>query len=348
MKVTRVLWPLFYTAVLIGSSLNAQAQLAYRLEPVIDPSSPNYGYPSGLNNKGEVIGHAETIGMRGFHWKDGVYTDLLTTTGSNAGALIPAGINDRSIIVGNQDVEPRNFRIRDGQLSRLRISTADGTPNVMASNNRNQVVGRGQTLAFIWERGMTTFLPRLPGSDDFVTTAVAINDRGVVAGMSGTMEVRRAVIWKEGEVIALDLPADTTDSEALAINNFDQVIGNAYGAGSVAPFVWSSGTTTVLQPPAGATDSAVWSINDWGAIVGDSTMSTGSEVHATLWVSGQGHDLNTLVAEHEPLRDQIILTRAFYINERGQIVAYGSHRTEGTRAVYLLTPTYRPPEMAAE
>lgn len=332
-------------ALVLGvTSWNAQAQLAYRLQHIDDPSSPNYVYPAGLNNKGEVTGTAETIGVRGFHWRKGVYTDLQVATGSNATYMSPAGINDRSIIVGTQDVEPRNFMIRDGQLRALQISTADGAPSVIAINNRNQVVGRGEASVFIWERGKTTFLPRLPGSDDFVTTALDINDRGVVAGISGTIDERLAVIWKDGAVIPLALPDDTSHSQAKAINNFDQVVGEARGQpGVVKAFLWEAGVTRELPPPAGATGSVVWSINDWGAVVGASTMAQDGTVHATLWVAGQAHDLNELLDANEPLRDQVLLVQAFFINERGQIVANGQNRTDGTYAAYLLTPTYRAP-----
>jgi probable HAF family extracellular repeat protein len=332
--------------VLCATSWNAHAQLAYRLQHIDDPSSPNHVNPRHLNNKGEVIGTAGTTGTRGFHWKNGVYTDLQTATGSTASTMVPAGINDRSIIVGNQDVEPRSFMIRDGQLRPLQIATTGGVPSIIAINNRNQIVGRAESSVFIWERGRTTYLPRLPGSDDFVTTANGINDRGVVAGISGTIDERSAVIWRDGAVITLGLPDDTANAQAKAISNFDLVVGDASGQpGVVKAFLWESGTTRELPPPAGATTSIVWSINDWGAVVGESTMSQNGAVHATLWVSGQAHDLNDLLDANEPLRDQIRLARAVLINERGQIVAYGVDRINGTHAVYLLTPTYRAPAL---
>lgn len=331
--------------LLCAASWNAQAQLAYRLQQIDDPSSPNSVIAEGLNNKGEVIGTAYTTGPRGFRWKNGVYTDLQTATGSTATSMQPTGINDRSIIVGNQDVEPGNFMIRDGQLLPLQIAP-NGGASVIAINNRNQVVGRAQSSVFIWERGRTTYLPRLPDSDDFVTSAADINDRGVVAGISGSVHDRRAVIWKEGAVIALDPPEETVNSQAKAINNFDQVVGDATGQpGVTKAFLWESGVTRELPPPAGAASSIVWSINDWGAVVGESTMSQDGAVHATLWVSGQAHDLNDLLAANEPLRDQILLVQALFINERGQIVADGVDRTNGARAAYLLTPTYRAPAL---
>jgi uncharacterized membrane protein len=330
--------------LLCMTSWNAQAQLAYRMELIDDPSSQNDIFIEDLNNKGEVIGFvAQTIGTRGFRWKKGVYTDLQTATGSTATSMFPVGLNDRSIIVGNQDVEPRTFMIRNGQLLPLRI---DGGPSVIAINNRNQIVGRVQTSVFIWERGRTTILPKLPGSDDYVTTAAAINDRGIVAGISGTVDERSAVIWKDGAVIALGLPDETSNSTAKAINNFDQVVGDAYGQpGVIKAFLWQSGSLQELPPPTGATASIVWSINDWGAVVGESTMSQDNSVHATLWISGQAHDLNGLLSENEPLRDQILLRQGLFINERGQIVAFGVDRTNGTRASYLLTPTYRAPAL---
>jgi probable HAF family extracellular repeat protein len=344
MKRANYLSLLLGALVLCTTSWNAQAQLAYRLQHIDDPSSPSDVIPEGLNNKGEVIGTAYTTGTRGFRWKNGVYTDLQTATGSTATVMQPTGINDRSIIVGNQNVEPRNFMIRDGQLLPLQIT--GGVGEVIAINNRNQIVGRAQSSVFIWERGRTTYLPRLPDSDDYVTTAADINDRGVVAGTSGTVDEISAVIWKDGAVIALPLPEETSNSVARAINNFDQVVGNATGQpGVTKAFLWESGTMRELPPPAGATASIVWSINDWGAVVGESTMSQGGAGHATLWVSGQAHDLNDLLDANEPLRDQILLLRGFFINERGQIVADGVDRTNGTRAVYLLTPTYRAPAL---
>lgn len=338
---------LLLCALTACASWNAQAQLAYRLQPIEDPSNPGSVFPEGLNNKGEVVGSVFIGGTRrGFHWKNGVYTDLQTATGSTATTMLPTAINDRSIIVGNQDVEPRTFMIRDGQLRPLPITIPDGVPSVLAINNRNQVVGRGQTSVFIWERGQATMLPRLPDSDDYVTNAADINDRGTVAGISGSVDERTAVIWKDGAIIPLPFPEETSNSIAKAINNFDQVVGDATGQpGVTKAFLWDSDTFTELPPPAGATASLVWSINDWGAIVGESIMSGGGSPRATLWVSGRPHDLNDLLAANEPLRDQILLVQALFINERGQIVADGVDRTTGTRAPYLLTPTYRAPAL---
>lgn len=68
-------------------------------------------------------------------------------------------------------------------------------------------------------------------------------------------------------------------------------------------------------------------------------MSIDGAVHATLWAAGRGHDLNTLLDANDPLRDQVLLVQALFINERGQIVACEVHRTDGTRVLNLLTPT---------
>jgi hypothetical protein len=60
-----------------------------------------------------------------------------------------------------------------------------------------------------------------------------------------------------------------------------------------------------------------------------------------MWVAGRPIDLNTLIDPNDPLYGQVTLGTAQFINERGQIVAFGySPGTLGSR--YLLTPTYRP------
>jgi probable HAF family extracellular repeat protein len=340
MKLTDSVSLLLSAVVLSLTSWAAEAQLAYRLTAIVDPSSTNYVYPTALNNKGEVIGFTETFGNRGFHWKNGVFTDLGTATGSAAAIMSPAGINDRSTIVGTQDVSPRNFRIRNGQLTAVRISTADGTPSLLSINDRDQMLGRGQSSVFIWERGTTTFLENLPGSDQFAPNAGAINDNGVVVGTNGTENARLAVIWKDGSIMALPLLPGTDTAEGNDINNFDQVVGTAYGPGTARPFFWDDGTLTELPPAAGGYAAGAEEINDWGAVVGTSSVSDRNI--ATLWIAGKGHDLNTLIDANDPLRGQVLLVQGYFINNRGQIVAFGASVSDGRFQQYLLTPTYRP------
>lgn len=341
--------PWFAAALVLGTIVSilsqaAQAQVAYRLTAIIDPSSPNYVYATALNNKGEVVGTAETVGVRAFHWKDGVYTDYGNYSNNSQGERSFNDINDRSIIIGTQPIEPANFMVRRGAYIPVNVSTQDGHGTIYNINNRNQIIGRAQTKVFIWERGVTTFLPNLPNSDEFAPRPGGINDRGVASGTSGNINQRRAVIWKNGSVMPLDLLPGAESAEGGDINNFEQIVGSTYGpSGAVRGFFWSDGTTTELPPLAapGAYAAIPVTLNDWGIVVGTTYVSGGFGGIATLWVAGRPIDLNALIDPSDPLYGVVTLGTAQFINDRGQIVAFGySPGTVGVR--YLLTPTYRP------
>jgi len=341
--------PLRLAAVVLGAILSvmsqvAQAQLAYRLTAIVDPDYTNLVYATALNNKGEVVGFAETLGTRAFHWKAGVYTDYGNASNSGIGYRAFNSITDRSVIAGTQDIAPANFILRRGRYVPVDVSTADGAPFIYYMNNRNQITGRSRTQVFIWDRGTTTFLDNLPDSDEFAPRPGGINDDGVVSGTSGNLNNRRAVIWKEGSVMPLDLLAGAEVSDGGDINNFEQIVGVAIGpAGATRAFFWSAGTTTELLPLTApnvyaATPAA---LNDWAMVVGTTYIIGGLGGIATLWIGGQPIDLNTLIDPADPLHGQVTLQSAQLINERGQIVAFGLDIAANRSVRYLLTPTYR-------
>lgn len=343
--------PWLAAALVLGTivsmmSQSAQAQLAYRLTPITDPSSPNYVYPTDLNNKGEVVGMAETFGVRAFHWKKGVYTDHGNPFNHSSGDRVFVSITDRSLIAGTQNASPENYLFRRGEYVPLNISTEDGRTTIYHMNNRNQILGRAQTSVFLWERGVTTFLPNLPGSDEYGPRPGGINDYGVASGTSGNLDERRAVIWKDGSVMALDLLPGAESADGGDINNFEQIIGVAHGpSGAVRAFIWDDGVTTELPPLAAPNVYAAspGAINDWGIVVG-TTFVSGGEFGgiATMWVAGRPIDLTTLIDPRDPLHGQVTLQQGRFINERGQIVAFGFDAALNRNVVYLLTPTYRP------
>jgi hypothetical protein len=85
-------------------------------------------------------------------------------------------------------------------------------------------------------------------------------------------------------------------------------------------------------PPVGA---APWafanSINDGDQVVGNETdAGGGEEVMAVLWNGRRGYDLNTLVAPN-----QLHMTSAEYINDRGDVVGHGVLRN-GEQRMFLL------------
>jgi hypothetical protein len=128
----------------------------------------------------------------------------------------------------------------------------------------------------LWERGT----PRDIGSFGGVAwnTPMAINDRGVVvgfanaAGTTGDVFNERAFIWSErhGFHELAPLPGDTR-SQALGVNNREQVVGLSRGPNGSRAVIWQAGRGTDLKALVpGFAGRLVYAndINDRGVITG--------------------------------------------------------------------------------
>ncbi|TCO46513.1 hypothetical protein [Actinocrispum wychmicini] len=122
-------------------------------------------------------------------------------------------------------------------------------------------------------------LGMLPGDTD--SSAVAINDGGVIVGSSTNGTRRRAVRWSTGGTITdLGVPAGDTSSSASGVNAGGVVVGYSSrpAAPPYPPYVlvyqpvrWApDGTMTVLPLLPGTTTGMARGINDAGVVVGNS------------------------------------------------------------------------------
>jgi probable HAF family extracellular repeat protein len=144
-----------------------------RMTALAAPAGERPGYWSAINRRGQVIGFcvAANDASRPCLWQNGTPIDLGTLRGDRGRAI---GINSRGQIVGRVNVRPWS----------------------------------GESVAFVWQNGVMTQLPSLPTNNDHTTiwlrgssehrtpcppfvcswitgsTAIAINDRGVIVGVS--------------------------------------------------------------------------------------------------------------------------------------------------------------------
>jgi probable HAF family extracellular repeat protein len=286
------------------------------LNGIADPFSFYYEFlycvppPSPFN-----ICPANPTQTRGFVWdeEDGMQ-DIGTLGGPDA---FPSLINNHGQIAG--------------------FSYTDYTPN--------PATGMPTLHPFLWEKekGMQD-LGSLGGT---ITASVnGLNERGEVVGgalLAGDV-INHPFLWDGEKLIDLVAPpfGGSAPGEAAWINEAGEVVGSAGipapCPGSSPPreaahaFLWRKGVMTDLGTLGGSPLSGSTFINSKSQIVGLAFPCDFSAVTAFLWEDGSMADLNTLVPSDNPF----YLFSASFIDDRGQIAAFGSLANGDMHALLLI------------
>jgi probable HAF family extracellular repeat protein len=152
------------------------------------------GFPSWINNRGEVVGASDLIGdqtQHAFLWtKDKGMQDLGTFGGSSSFASM---ISDSGHVVGGANLEgdaQYDAFLWDGKMHDLGTLNGSNCAYAFSVNAREQVVGNSgpgcATSAFLWEDGgpmvdLSTLAFPNPGFAQL--NVITINDRGEIAGI---------------------------------------------------------------------------------------------------------------------------------------------------------------------
>lgn len=167
-----------------------------RIQQILSPFGGSVAAGNAINDNGDVVGLSGcvTSNVYAVLWRHGKPINLGTLGG--AFGNIPFDINNEGQVVGQSDLLGDTFHhgffwekgaMTDvGSLPGLPTSIAQGV------NNQGKVVGFSQdangddvsSVAFLWQNGVLTDLNTLipVGSPLFLMEAVAINDRGQIAG----------------------------------------------------------------------------------------------------------------------------------------------------------------------
>lgn len=179
-----------------------------------------------MNDQGQVVGASATLvrtihdmpfwdGTLVYHpflWQDGEMRDLGVFGRSSEPCTMQApcaegramDINSHGDVVGYSEDSAlirRPFIWRRGVLTDLGV--LPGKPAIARLiNDRGMVAGDNDTLAFVWENGVSSTFS-LGG----LTRVTAMNQRGEVTGTSFAPDGKQhAFVWRDGRVIDLGIP----------------------------------------------------------------------------------------------------------------------------------------------
>jgi len=190
------------------------------------------------------------------------------------------------------------------------IGSLGGHTTPVAVNEAGQVAGSSHTPytpvgfshAFLWDpiNGMLD-LGTFPGKD--YSSAIALNDYGVVVGSSGGSDEMWPFIWDSVNGMRyLEGLKEGCEGGALGINNAGQVVGIGGDGESCGGFLWSGGSVTYFDRGVGT------AINNAGQVAGNTADG------AFIWDSENGmRDLGTLSGYE---------SRAEAISDAGQVVGW--------------------------
>jgi hypothetical protein len=241
-----------------------------------------------INDEGDVLGLADEAL---FVWKNGVTTVL-----GGIGPGFGGAINNLGQVLGSD--QDGAFIWDAGLVTRLGL---EPSMRVTDLNDRGQVTGYDEWVnlevavqpAFVWEDGVITSLPPLPGDD--YSAAWAINEAGQVVGSSvkrykDYLGVTRAVLWESGVPVDITPPTDypLVLAAGIDINESGVVLGHFQEAGprsNSAGFVFEHGVTTRIFPEDPTVGAALSprAINDAADIAGTTLFWTGRPNQATVW-----------------------------------------------------------------
>ena len=322
----------------IGTLFSSPAYAAGKVAPKYIPSTLGVIDNAGsstvvrrVNSQNQVVG-----AYRGGKAKQVLSAFLLSSTlfdsfldWYGADSSTSYGVNDSGETVGaiNGPTSMLPFRSVGRTLFLpLPLLPGDSSGAAYGINDQGETVGFSSgpngVRAMWWTR--IGFPTRLPGlASGAAVKAVAINNKGDVAGNAGDGDTA-AVRWTaKGSPIPLDTLAGFNSSRAESINAGGDIAGSAT---EVAAFgshmhavLWPSGSTNAVDLGVlpGGGSSRARDVDDSGWVVGTGDSAEGNR--AFLWSADTGMiDLNTLSTD-----PALILVDALSINKKGVILAIG-------------------------
>lgn len=279
----------------------------------------------GINGLGQVVGTVtlSDTASRAFLWSNGAMTLL--------GPGQAWDVNDAGLVVGSS--RGKAVAWKDGSATLLLPNTG-GFGIATAVNRHGHVVvtvrtpfcstgGRCHGFVYLVRDADTTLVAE--GTD---AEGWGINDEAWVVGNTGSAHYNtlRPYLWRNGT--RTEIGRGVFNFQGLDVNHRGTAVGGGF---SVPAVVWEGATETGITTQPHYQAGMATGINDRGEVVGFTGGTDGGM--GFLWKNGKLTDLDELHADPDW---KVLAARK--VNERGQIVGWGRHRTTGRIGALLLTP----------
>jgi probable HAF family extracellular repeat protein len=260
-RVPRVrLFPALFVAVALAIAGSAPLLWAAPMYTITDVGTlgGSFSIANNINDADQIVGDSQPAGSdfsHAFLYSNGVMTDLGTLGGSQSYAY---GINDSGQVVGE-----------------------------------SYIPGDSYAHAFLYSSGVMQDLGTLSGGRD--SYAVRINNSGEIVGQSDQSGTTRghAFLYSDGTMTDLGTLYGT-ESNAYAINDAGEIVGDILNAGVLHIFIYSEGTMTDLGT-LGGMDSFARGINNSGVFIGGSNVAGSDYGHGIIGSGTSMQDLGYFV-----------------------------------------------------
>jgi hypothetical protein len=264
-----------------ASSLRSHA---LRLRTLDDPADPTFNQLLGINDRGRVVGYFGS-GADAAHPNKGFrirspYTSFVNENVPGSVQTQVVGINNEGVNVGfsvdggGATTGFVNLGGRFVPVSDPMTDPAAPLTQLLGINGHEIAVGfyndrGGAAHGFAYDIRSRAFTPvTLPVAADAVT-ATGINDHGDVTGFYTVGKTTTAFQLEHTGRFARLSFGQGTNTQALGINDADQVVGSFVdGAGAMHGFLFSHGRLTQVDHPNGAQGTVVNGLNNQGQLVG--------------------------------------------------------------------------------
>ena len=302
----------------------------------------------GINNRGQVVGVAETADgdLHAFLWNSGTMADLGTLGGRTSYAY---RIDESGTAVGRAEDGTGTFRafmVRfggsmldispDTPTDRMPFAAAHGINKLgVITGYANKPGAHNSPLnrAFKSDNGLSS--ENLTGEAGGDTSVVmAINQSGQIVGAfslepHADYSDRRAFITSDNAAVTLGTLGGRV-SLSLDISDTGDVVGKSQVAtGDFHGFVYRGGSLTDIGTLPGGRQSFAYGINNRGDVVGSADAQ--GTLRAVIYQGGGLTDLNSYL----PAGSGWVLNEARAINETGEIVGTGV--INGQEHAFLMT-----------